>query len=48
MGGRAAGALTMAGQPTKPPAGQAVIAALPDPAVLTTNGWENGGAVIKE
>ncbi len=36
----------MAGLPSKPPAGQAVIAALPDPAVLTTDHWENGGAGI--
>jgi len=47
MGGRAAGPLTMPGQSSKPPAGQAVIAALPAPAVITTAGWENGGATIE-
>jgi len=36
----------MAGQPSKLTAGQAVIAALPDPAVITTDGWENGGATL--
>jgi PAS domain S-box-containing protein len=36
----------MAGPARKPPAGQAVITALPDPAVLTTDGWEKGGATI--
>ena len=36
----------MAGQPSKLPAGQALLAALPDPAVFTTDGWENGGTTI--
>ena len=37
----------MAGKFPKPPAGQTVFAALPDPAVLTQDGWEKGGATIQ-
>ena len=36
----------MAGHPSRPPAGPAEIAALPVPAVITTDGWDNGGATI--
>jgi len=46
MGGRAAGALTMPGQTSKPAADLAAIAALPDPAVITADAWDNGGATI--
>lgn len=37
----------MAGSSSRPAAGAAVIAALPDPAVITADSWENGGATIE-
>ena len=37
----------MAGKTSSRPADQAVLAALPDPAVLTADGWEKGGATIR-
>ncbi len=37
----------MAGKTSRPPAGQEAIAALPDPAVITSDGWEKGGATIQ-
>jgi len=37
----------MAGKTSRPPAGRAVIAALPAPAIITAGGWVEGAATIK-